>query len=53
MALLQARLAAARRAGCDLAVVGTSPGSDSQRNIERAGFTLAYTKVIMVREEAP
>ena len=38
-ALLQARLAAARRAGCDLAVVGTSPGSDSQRNIERAGFS--------------
>jgi GNAT superfamily N-acetyltransferase len=47
-ALVQARLAAARRAGCDLAVVGTSPGSESQRNLERAGFTLAYTKAIMV-----
>jgi hypothetical protein len=49
MALLQARLAAARKAGCDLAVSMTGPGSDSQRNIERAGFRLAYTKASMVK----
>lgn len=49
MALLQARLAAARRAGCDLAMSMTGPGSDSQRNIERAGFRLAYTKASMVK----
>jgi GNAT superfamily N-acetyltransferase len=47
-ALLYMRLAVARRLGCDLAVVGTSPGSDSQRNIERAGFQLAYTKDIVI-----
>jgi len=49
MALLQARLAAARKSGCDLAVSMTGPGSDSQRNIERAGFRLAYTKASMVK----
>jgi len=48
-ALLQARLTAARSAGCDLAMVMTEPGSDSQRNIQRAGFQLAYTKAILVK----
>lgn len=46
-ALLAARLAAARAAGCDLALVLTEPGSDSQRNVERAGFRLAYTQVLL------
>jgi GNAT superfamily N-acetyltransferase len=45
--LIEARLAAARALGCDLAVVLTEPGSISQRNLERAGFQLAYTKVVM------
>ena len=49
IALLQARLAAARKAGCDLAMSMTGPGSDSQRNIERAGFRLAYTKASMIK----
>lgn len=49
-ALLQARLAQARAAGCDLAVVQTEPGSGSQRNVERAGFRLAYTKLTLVRD---
>jgi GNAT superfamily N-acetyltransferase len=49
-ALLQARLALAAAMGCDLAVVQTKPGSASQRNVERVGFCLAYTKVTMVRE---
>jgi hypothetical protein len=48
-ALLAARLAAAVDAGCDLAVLDTEPGSDSQRNVERLGFKLAYTKVTMMR----
>jgi len=47
-ALLQAQLAAAREQGCDLALTVTSPGSDSQRNMERVGFRLAYTKAILV-----
>ena len=46
-ALIAARLAAAAADGCDLAVVHTEPGSDSQRNVERLGFRLAYTKVTM------
>jgi len=47
-ALLQAQLAAAREQGCDLALTITAPGSDSQRNMERSGFRLAYTKAILV-----
>jgi len=47
-ALLQAQLVAAREQGCDLALTITTPGSDSQRNMERAGFRLAYTKAILV-----
>ena len=51
-ALLVARLAAASDAGCDLAVVDTEPGSDSQRNVERLGCRLGYTKVTMRSAEA-
>lgn len=49
-ALLNARLAIAARAGCDLATVITSPGSDSQRNVMRAGFQVAYTKVVLKKD---
>jgi GNAT superfamily N-acetyltransferase len=31
-------------AGCDLGMVHASPGSPSQRNLERAGFRTLYTK---------
>ena len=48
-AFFQARLEAAMAAGCQLAVVSTLPGSVSQRNAERNGFRLAYTKVAMQR----
>ncbi|MDQ3397746.1 MAG: GNAT family N-acetyltransferase [Deinococcota bacterium] len=49
-ALLQARLAAAARAGCDLATTTTSPpGNTSQRNLQRAGFGIVYTKMVMTR----
>jgi GNAT superfamily N-acetyltransferase len=46
-ALLQARLEECRRQGVDLAMVLTTPGSDSQHNIERAGFRVAYTKLVV------
>lgn len=47
-ALLHTRLNAAQTLGCEFAMVLTTPGSHSQRNIERVGFRLAYTKVIVV-----
>jgi len=43
-ALLQSRIAKAAEIGCDLAMVATAPGSGSQRNVERAGFRVAYTR---------
>ena len=48
-ALLQRRLADARRAGCTLAVVTTAPGTRSQENVMRRGFQLLYTRAILVR----
>lgn len=47
-ALIDARLARACEQGCDLAMVLTEPGSRSQRNVERAEFSLAYTKVVLI-----
>jgi GNAT superfamily N-acetyltransferase len=44
-ALLEARLNFAARQGCDLATMGALPGSASQRNAERQGFRIAYTRV--------
>lgn len=49
-ALTAARLADAARAGCDLAVVTTQPGSKSQQNVQRQGFELLYTRAILVKE---
>jgi GNAT superfamily N-acetyltransferase len=43
-ALLEARFRCAREAGCDLAMMGAEPGSSSQRNAERQGFSIAYTR---------
>jgi GNAT superfamily N-acetyltransferase len=48
-ALHHARLALARRSGCDLAAQGAHPGSTSQRNAERRGLRVAYTRAILVR----
>lgn len=48
-ALHHARLALARRNGCDLAAQGAQPGSTSQRNAERRGFRVAYTRAVLVR----
>jgi GNAT superfamily N-acetyltransferase len=49
-ALHHARLALARRRGCDLAAQGAAPGSTSQRNAERRGLRVAYTRAILVRD---
>jgi GNAT superfamily N-acetyltransferase len=44
-ALLDARLRYAAEAGCDLAMMCAEPGSASQRNAERQGFRIAYTRI--------
>ena len=44
-ALLDTRLAYAGSAGCELAMMGALPGSASQRNGERQGFRIAYTRI--------
>lgn len=44
-ALLDARLRHAMAQGCDLALMGALPGSASQRNAERQGFRIAYTRL--------
>lgn len=43
-ALLEVRLRHAVAHGCDLAMLGALPGSASQRNAERHGFRIAYTR---------
>jgi GNAT superfamily N-acetyltransferase len=47
--LIQARLNEALAQGCDLATASTLPGGASQRNYERLGFQVAYTKVTLTR----
>lgn len=47
--LIRERLSRAARAGCDLATADTEPGSASQRNYEKLGFRLAYTKVTLIK----
>jgi GNAT superfamily N-acetyltransferase len=48
-ALLITRLDYAQSAGCDLAMMGAAPGSASQRNAERQGFRIAYTRIKWAR----
>ncbi len=43
-ALLRARLKHAGENGCTLAMMVTAPGSQSQRNAEKNGFRIAYTR---------
>lgn len=47
--LFRWRLSIAREAGCDLAVVTTQPGSKSQGNAIRQGFSLLYTRAILIK----
>lgn len=51
-ALLGARLVDAARGGCELAVVTTLPGSRSQHNVQRRGFSVLYTRAVL-RRSAP
>ena len=44
-ALLASRLRYAVDEGCDVAMICTLPGSASQRNAERNGFRIAYTRI--------
>jgi ribosomal protein S18 acetylase RimI-like enzyme len=49
-ALMSARLADARAAHCDIAVITVQPGSKSQQNAQRQGFDLLYTRAILVKQ---
>ena len=49
-ALQAARVADARAAGCDIAVIPVQPGSRSQQNAHRQGFDLRYTRAVLVRQ---
>ena len=44
-ALLDARLKFARERGCTLAIMGAAPGSQSQKNAQKNGFHIAYTRI--------
>lgn len=48
-ALLATRLADAVAAGCELAVVTTGPGTQSQANVMRLGFELLYARAVLLR----
>ncbi len=43
-ALLDARLRYAAERGCAIAMMGASPGGQSQKNAEKNGFRIAYTR---------
>ena len=45
LALLEARLRYGAEHGCDIAMMAALPGSASQRNAERHGFRIAYTRI--------
>ena len=45
LALLDYRLRYAAEQGCNLAMICAQPGSASQRNAERHGFRIAYTRI--------
>lgn len=45
-ALLRRRIADAAAVKCDFVVTHTTPGSESQRNIERVGLRVAYTRAV-------
>ena len=48
-AVLGARIATATAAACAFITCTTNPGSQSQRNVQRHGFQLAYTKAFLRR----
>ena len=48
-ALLRRRIAAAADRGAKMVVVTTQPGSKSQQNVQRLGFELLYSRLILRR----
>jgi ribosomal protein S18 acetylase RimI-like enzyme len=49
-AMLAIRMQAGLAAGCEIAVVVTQGGTISQRNCERLGFRVAYSKATLLRK---
>ena len=49
-ALLGVRMHYAAQAGCEIAVIVTQGGTTSQRNAERLGFRLAYSKATLIKQ---
>ncbi len=49
-AIIHALLACAAEARCDVAYTLTQPASVSQRNVERQGFRVAYTRSTLIRD---
>jgi acetyltransferase (GNAT) family protein len=45
LALLKSRSRYAAEQGCDIVMVCAGPGGESQRNAERQGFRIAYTRI--------
>ncbi|MCU0617687.1 MAG: hypothetical protein MUD17_11490 [Gemmatimonadaceae bacterium] len=52
-ALLDARLRFAAESGCDLAMMVAAPGSTSQKNAQRAGFQVVYSRIKWQRSLVP
>ena len=50
LALLEERLRYGAKQGCTVAMMVTEPGSGSQRNAERHGFRIAYTRTKWQRQ---
>lgn len=44
-ALLRDRLSLSTQRGCKLAIMGAAPGSQSQKNAQKNGFQVAYTRI--------
>lgn len=51
-AVIRALINHAVEAECDIAYTLTRPGSVSQRNLERQGFRVAYTRSTLIRERS-
>jgi len=49
-ALLRTRMSAAARAGCEYVAVVTQGGTTSQRNAEKLGLRVAYSKVTVIKQ---
>jgi len=49
-AMLERRMQVAAEAGCEYAVIVTLGGTTSQRNAERLGFRVAYSKATLIKQ---